>query len=448
MQRLIFALCALGGLVLIFNSCENNSLPDTESSFGLIQDRLLNTSCAISGCHASVDDDAFAQHGLVLTPAVAYQNLVNVASQHAGAKAAGLLRVKPGDAEGSLLYHKLHASGHHAGSYGSPMPLGLPLLSLGQVEFVRQWIAAGAPDKGQVADAALLDDKTYQPENFERLTPPEAGKGLQVVISPFSVAPDFERELFVYKQLGNTEDIYVNRIEIKMRQNSHHFILYEFNSQLPVEFKPALNFVRDIRNLDGSMNIGNMIPMGFHVFLAGTQTPYFDYQLPEGVAIPFKAGMAIDFNSHYVNKSDKEIQGEVNVNLFTVPAASVQHVAKTLNLANQNLNIPAGQEVVLTKTFVFDKKISILSLTSHTHQLGKKFVIKIKGGSRDGQTVYTSTDWHHPLYLEVDPPLVLNAGEGLTSEITYKNTTTKLVKFGLTSEDEMGIIFGYYIEHP
>lgn len=448
MQRLLSILCALAGFTLVFNSCQNNSLPDTESSFGFIQSRILNTSCAISGCHATVNDDAFAQHGLVLTAAVAYQNLVNVESKNPEAQAAGLLRVKPGDAEESLLYHKLLASGHHTESYGSPMPLGLPLLSTGQVEFVRQWIEAGAPEKGQVADAALLDDKTYQPENFEPLTPPAAGTGLQVVIPPFSVAPDFERELFVYKKLGNTEDIFVNRIEIKMRQNSHHFILYDFNDQLPVEFTPALNFVRDIRNPDGSMNVGNMIPMGFHVFISGTQTPYFDYQLPEGVAIPFEAGAAIDFNSHYVNKSDKEIEGEVNINLFTVPAASVQHVAKTLNLANQNMNIPAGQEVMLTKTFVFDKKISVLSLTSHTHQLGKKFVIKIKGGARDGQVMYTSTDWHHPLYLNVDPPLVLNAGEGLTSEITYKNTTSKLVKFGLTSEDEMGIIFGYYIEHP
>jgi hypothetical protein len=129
-----------------------------------------------------------------------------------------------------------------------------------------------------------------------------------------------------------------------------------------------------------------------------------------------------------------------------VPAGSVQKVAKTLNLANQNLNIPARQKIMLTKTFTFDKKISILSLTSHTHQLGEKFVIKIFGGPRNGEVVYTSSDWHHPLYLNVNPPLVLNPGEGLTSEITYNNTKDRVVKFGLTSEDEMGIIFGYYVE--
>ena len=39
--------------------------------------------------------------------------------------------------------------------------------------------------------------------------------------------------------------------------------------------------------------------------------------------------------------------------------------------------------------------------------------------------------------------LTLNPGEGLTSIITYNNDTTHTITFGLTSEDEMGIIFGY-----
>ena len=42
----------------------------------------------------------------------------------------------------------------------SPMPLGGTALSVGQIEFVRRWIEAGAPKTGEVADAKLLDDTT------------------------------------------------------------------------------------------------------------------------------------------------------------------------------------------------------------------------------------------------------------------------------------------------
>ena len=41
-------------------------------------------------------------------------------------------------------------------------------------------------------------------------------------------------------------------------------------------------------------------------------------------------------------------------------------------------------------------------------------------------------------------PIVLEKGQGLRSVVTYNNTTSKTITFGLMSEDEMDIIFGYY----
>ncbi len=435
------------GIGASFYSCDPKAEEVDDSTFGLLQSKILTPSCAISGCHASEADNTFIQHQLVLEQKVSYANLVGVDPVNVNALVDQLLRVKPFHSDESLLFHKLHiASDHHATDYGNPMPLGLPLLSEGQIEFVRRWIEAGAPETGTVADASLLDDTTPQVEDIEPLLPPEAGKGLQIIIPEFTVAPNFERELFVYKKLGNTEPIFVNRFEIKMKQNSHHFILYDFNENLPDLFRPAIDFVRDIRNPDGSLNIGNMIPMGYHTFIMGTQTPYLDYSFPEGVAIPFPAGATADFNSHNINKQPTAITGEVYVNLHTTAAANVKKLAQSLNLGNQNLNLAARQRTTVTKSFKFDKKVSIISLTSHTHQLAEKFVIKINGGARHGEVVYTSSDWQHPLFKTFNPVITLNVGEGLTSEITYNNTKNKAVKFGLTSEDEMGIIFGYFYE--
>lgn len=430
-------------VMFTINSCTETET--TQSTFDLIQTKILNTSCAVSGCHSSVNDGSFLQHGLVLEASVAYNSLVNKSPKNQQAITDGLSRVIPFNSEKSLLFHKIHSSAaeHHSADYGLPMPLGYELLSEGQVEFIRRWIEGGASQTGNVVDdLTLLEDKTPQPENFEPLQPP--ANGVQINTGKFEVAANFEREFFIYKKLGNTEDMYVNRVEIKMRQNSHHFLLYDFNSDITQ--LPQLGQVRDIRNANGSMNTLNMLPMLYHVYVAGSQTPYMNYQFPEGVALKFPAGAAIDFNSHYVNKQNVPIEGEVNVNLHAVPAASVQKVAKTLNLGNNSLNLPPKQKSLITKTFKFDKKTSIFALTSHTHQLGEKFVIKISGGTRDGEIVYTNTDWHHPVIVSYANPIVLNPGEGLISEITYNNVTSKTVYFGLTSEDEMGIIFGYYFE--
>ncbi|GAB3559140.1 monooxygenase [Spirosoma fluminis] len=442
---------ALNALTLAFalSSCQKSGTavddPDALASFDLIQQRILTPSCATSGCHASEKDADFLQHGLVLAVGVAYQNLVEADPRNSAAKADGLKRVKPFSSLESLLYHKLSvAQNHHGGKqYGNPMPLGGNPLSDGQVDFVRRWIEAGAPKTGSVADAKLLDDKTSTSTTFEPLPAPAAGTGFQMNIAAFDIQPQFERELFMRKLVGNTQDLYVNRYEIKMRSGSHHFVAYDFRNK---NLLPGLNDVRDLRNADNSLNLLTALSMSNHVYLAGSQAQYQDYTFPEGAALLIPAGASLDLNSHYVNKTDAVMKGEAQINLYSVDKSKVSIVVQTLDLSNMDLDIPANKRVTLTKTFTVSKPRKILTLTSHMHKLGEKFVIKIKGGSRNGEIIYTSTDWAHPDIVTFKAPIELKKGEGLTSEITYNNTTNKTVNFGLTSEDEMGIIFGYYFE--
>ncbi|MCK8493024.1 hypothetical protein M0L20_14240 [Spirosoma sp. RP8] len=446
--RLTFGIFA-GWLLLNGSACTKSGNESTDptvtASFDLIQQKILTPSCASSGCHASEKDASFAQHGLVLAEGFAYQNLVGVDPKNSAAKADGLKRVKAFASLESLLYHKLTVTAsHHTGKqYGNPMPLGGQLLPDGQIEFIRRWIDAGAPKTGSVADAALLDDKTTAITTYEPLSVPAAGTGFQLAIPAFAIQSNVERELFMRRSVGNTEAIYVNRYETKMRSGSHHFVAYSFRD---TNFLPNLNDVRDLHNADKSLNLTTALAMANHVYLAGSQAQYQDYTFPEGTALLIPAGTSLDLNSHYVNKTNGVMQGEAQINLYTVDKSKVQQVVKTLDLNNSNLAIPANKRVTLTKSFVFDKPRKVLTLTSHMHKLGEKFVIKIKGGSRDGEIVYTSTDWEHPDIVTFRSPILLQKGEGLTSEITYNNTTSKTVNFGLTSEDEMGIIFGYYYE--
>ncbi len=135
------------------------------STFAQIQRRILTPTCATAGCHASTQDPGYASHQLVLTTGESYKNLFNVKPVNTLAVADGLLRVKPYKSLESLFYHKLNFdASHHGGKfYGSSMPLGGSPLSVGQIDFVRRWIEAGAPETGIVADSTLLDDKTPSP---------------------------------------------------------------------------------------------------------------------------------------------------------------------------------------------------------------------------------------------------------------------------------------------
>ena len=429
--------------VAISRQLYGNAAPAAVSSFAKLQERVIAPSCL--SCHTAGHPYAL-QSGLVLDAPVAYRNLVNGAVKDAGAGAQGITKlIAPRNVNASFFHKKLLLwDPAQPGTMGSAMPLGNTSLSVGQLEFIKQWIDAGAPETGEVADAKLLDDTTlpaFAP--FAPLMPPPQGKGLQVRIDAFPVQPNFERELFIYRSLGNPAPIYVTRMETRMRSNSHHLLLYDFQGNTPASVIPPKDVIRDIRNADGTLNFANIVPMAYHVFFGGSMTPTGGYAFPPGVALRLPANAALDFNVHYVNTSAAPITGEAYANLYTVEPSQVQQVASTINLANLNLQLPPMQRTTVTKTFPMSTTTRVLVLSSHMHKMGERFVIRISGGTRDGEVVYDNNDWEHPRVVTFDSPIVLKPGEGLTSIITYNNTTNHAISFGLTSEDEMGIIFGY-----
>ncbi|MCX5765854.1 MAG: hypothetical protein NTZ43_01335 [Gemmatimonadetes bacterium] len=414
------------------------------TSFARLQSQVLEKSCAFATCHAANNSSG---SGLVLTGPDAYAKLVGATPSNANARADGLRLVDPGKPETSLLWHKLNGftSGHHTRDYGAPMPSAGQSISVEQLQFVRQWIETGASATTDDINPQLLAGTT-RPEDvpYVPLAAPAPGAGFQLKLTPFTVKSAFEREIFVYRGVGNTQDTYVNRIQTNMRVHSHHFVLYSFAANTPSFVIPARDAVRDLRDASGTYNFNTVVPMEYHVFFAGTQTQSSDFTFPPGVALKLAAGAALDVNSHYVNSSAQDIVGEAEANLYTVPASQVTTVASALNLSNTDLTLPKGRDTTITKTFRFGVTTRVVMLTSHMHARGARFVIRIAGGPRNGEEVYASSDWAHPPILAFASPIVLNPGEGLTSEVTYHGDANRVVKFGLTSDDEMDIIFGYW----
>ena len=426
-------------------SCKKNDATTTvtvtssKDTWTIIQDNILTPSCATSGCHASTSDANYIQHNLVLSSASAYDNLVNSVSKNAVAKAAGLLRVKAGDYINSLLYHKINCQ--VTSPYGSSMPLGGPNLTLGQIEFIKQWISKGAPKTGNVVDENILNNKTVCSVTFVPMQAPSPAEGFQLAINSFSVNPNTEREVFVSRTTPNTSTVYVNKFIMQGRPNSHHFVLYGFQNTSTL---PPANTVRDLYNADASINLSTFAQMQNHIFLGGGTDVNTTYTFPAGVALKLPPATPLDLNAHYFNKQASSLTGENYINMYTVPQANVVTEAQSINFANYNFSIPANTRKTITTDFTFTKAVNVITLTSHFHKMGEKFQIKILGGSRNGEVVYENIDWEHPLVLNLTIPIQLKAGEGLTSVVTYNNTSAKAVNFGLTSEDEMNIIFGYF----
>jgi hypothetical protein len=110
--------------------------PPGEVTLESIQTNIFTPRCAIAGgCHAGAD----APHGQDLSEGRTYASIVDVAS----AEVPEFLRVEPGDPDNSYLLMKVSGDPRIA---GERMPFGGPYLELAEIDSIRQWIEAGAPD--------------------------------------------------------------------------------------------------------------------------------------------------------------------------------------------------------------------------------------------------------------------------------------------------------------
>ena len=421
------------------------------STWDVIQTVILDKNCV--ECH--VAGASFAtQSDLVLTSNVAYSQLVNRTPNNPTARADGLTLVGTeglASAGKSFLWEKINAPNQahyfddHPG-YGALMPLGKPPLTNGELEFVLQWILAGAPSSGNVVDLGLLDDtERYEAPEFEPLPVPTSG--VQFHLGPWDVAPNFEREFFYYEPLNNDQPLFVNRVGMAMRPGSHHLILYDLSDNIPEILVPEPQVFREIRDANGNYIPSTLMITSHLNFVTGTQWPRMTYHYPPGVAMRIPADAGFDINAHYVNRSSEIIQGEIYANLHTVDSSQVEHVAERLFMNNVDINLPPNATTTLNKTFVVDKKVQIFQLFSHAHEHMTEFRVFIDGGPRDGELVYIAYDWEHPPILELNPTLTLEAGQGLRLQATYNNDTNSTINFGFLSSDEMMILFGaYYVD--
>ena len=280
--------------------------------------------------------------------------------------------------------------------------------------------------------------------DFAPLAAPVAGTGLQIHVPPFPVPENFEREIFLRLPFGNTSEIYVNRFESLCRPGTHHLLVYGFADE-DNEILPEIGVMRDQNSPDGRGNIRSNMSVELAYFLA--QAAEHEMTLLPGQAIQIPANATVDINSHYFNKTEQTIFGEVFLNAYTMPVEEVEEVLLFDDVNNdQVLILPPGETTTISYTEIFEESQNLRMLVSHMHKRGRGFKVYMVGGAREGELLYTSVEYQHPVVTFMEPALLVEAGQGLRTEVVYENETNRMIEFGVTSEDEMGILFYLYSE--
>lgn len=425
---------------------------------------ILSTNCAGSGCHSgSIPGFDVSEH-----PDTVYNDLIGAGVLNAAADTNGNSMVLPGYPHRSFLLKKVaYGLGTDMSldlalkdGEGADMPLNRPALSPYEVETIRQWILAGASktENYPTADSALLAGYYNDPNRLPFMqapAPPAEGEGFQVHLGPIFHWGNEEKEFFIKHDLFLEDDIEVTGLDVKMNDESHHYILRKFQPGTKDNWADGLEPLNALTAFDSDKDY----------VMAWQNDERFD--LPATTAYYWDSETALDLNFHMLNYNNKILPGEVFMNVSTQPkgTADKEMVSKLVN--NANIFLQPGATETLTATDGL-KNISIWTLASHTHERGEDFDIYLRNsdGSRgpqiyEGMLNYATGvnpgfyDWEHPptrfwedLYTPFHDSTGQPTGEynGFIYEALYENTTNGLLTFGFTTEDEMMIFYVQYID--
>ena len=428
-----------------------------DGTFAGIQTKIFERrGCTQEACHGSAKSG-----GLDLTPGNAYASLYGIR-----ATSSALARVEPGDEERSFLWLKL-AAATRPGQYqvaGSPMPSGLAPLSEDELELLRLWIYAGAPETGVVnGSQQLLGACLPEPEPLviEPLAPPEPGKGFQLTMPEWDLKAQSEFE-------GCRATYYdvTDQVPAEFRDPSGTMFRFGAHRGAPGPAEPPrlpLLPERQLRarrrrrlrpefgqwtcsggsaagaacdpksseectagggvcasQLEKSLGCIGYGPSsaGNTVLVGGAGQPVYRTDYLPGVFAQLPMKGVIYWNSHAFNLTRTDGVMHVKQNFEFAPDQRYTITAIADFSAIFRPNAPPYTRESYCNDHVLPRGARLFHLTTHTHKRGKRTWITLP----DGSMIYENFSYTDPVQGRWDPPLAFDSPDPAERTLRYCGT--------------------------
>ena len=435
-----------------------------EHTFEAIQEVIFERhGCTASACHGDR-----AAGGLDLRAEVAYQNLFDVQ-----AKASDQKLVSPGLPSASFLYQKLRAA-TDPGSVqiaGSPMPIGTSALSAQELEALRIWIGAGAPETGSVGDASRQGSSEVvgqllgaclppaESVSIAPLAAPAAEEGIQIEMPVFTLDAGKEVEVCFATYYDFTDKVpaqfksedgsafYINGLNLRQDANSHHFIVANPGLDASAATDPsfgkwicyggeraggacdpllegdcgadahcATELMHQV-TCSGFGPVANTIGfLGGEDSVVASQTAQHIEEPRDGVYRPIPIKGFLYFNAHAFNLATNDHPMHSRFNLYYTDDLRARRVSlPNFDKIFGAAGTPPFEKATICAQHVMPQGAELIGLTSHTHKRGEHFWAENAAGDR----IYESFSYSDPVYKEFEPSVVFDSADQKQRTIKY-----------------------------
>lgn len=262
------------------------------------------------------------------------------------------------------------------------------------------------------------------------LPPPAPGEGVQL---SYSAVADAGTEIWKCNvtDLPSASWLNVNHVESVQNDSVHHMDLMAVALAAP-DLQPGEYDCADVyAQYPALMDDG--------ILIYASQQAEQEIRLPPGTAAELLPHLRVMHEIHYVNTTEEPVTAFSKINAYRYPPEQVQQTIWGGAVRDTDITVPAGTTAHVEWTrCTMNADVDVLFVSSHTHKLAERTVIRSFDGVTAGDILYTNTDWHAPPLKDLTAaPIHVPAGTGFEFECHYKNAGSTEVRWGFSADEEM-----------
>ena len=267
------------------------------------------------------------------------------------------------------------------------------------------------------------------------------GEKFSVTWGPVLVQPGVENTQCAVLELGNDAPLKIHRMRNLLGNASHHLIVYRDDDAAP---QPT--------PVDCSPFAGTLTATSATSPIMITQRHDETLTLPDQVAYTFQPRQRLRLELHYLNATDRPQMVTASAEFYPAVPEQIEHEADFLFIGTPDITLPPNSSTTVNSYFTPPFSVSFegarfFAITGHTHQYGTGVEVAVAPGrGLPGTSVYAPRTfvWSEPETVMQDPPFELPTGSGFSFRCTYRNTSTRTVRFGESTGNEMCFFWAYY----
>lgn len=180
---------------------------------------------------------------------------------------------------------------------------------------------------------------------------------------------------------------------------------------------------------------------GTFIYASGVGTP--ELAFPPGVAMKLDAGQLLGLQLHIYNNSDQPLTGTSGIEVMTVDPATVEHDVDLFLPGPKDLSIAPGVATA-HGTCTVTMPQTVFAVFPHMHQYGTHLKTTLTVGGVPHVLYDDAYSFEHQKIVPFTP-IALAAGDTITTDCTWNNTSAATLGYGESSDTEMcySILFRY-----